>query len=395
MNLNSFTIGIIGGGQLGRMLAYEAFKKGFKIAVLDPDPNAPAMQICHFPIVDDFDSEEAFLKLIQYADVITYEYENIEPELLIYYQNQKPVFPNPDILKISKNRNKEKKFVEKYNVAIPKIYPINTIENNRDFIKNLYNNLIETKSDWIIKTSEGGYDGKFQIHFNSSYIALEEFINHLEGIFGVFKTHQISVIIEEKINYDFEFSIIACGYKKTSNEIDVVFFPIFINEHKEGILRKTLSLKTFDIPELQELKEKIRQIIIDYHYIGLLTMEFFYHKNKIYFNEMAPRPHNSGHLTIEGCNYSQFEQHIRAISNLPVHPPILLNHAGMLNLVSFNKLDKNPKIIEEILKIEQTYFHYYGKKEPKEKRKMGHITIVNEEESKLKEILNYLENLIY
>jgi len=395
MNLTSFTIGIIGGGQLGRMLAYEAFKKGFKIAVLDPDPNAPAMQICHFPIVDDFDSEEAFLKLIQYADVITYEFENIEPELLIYYQNQKPVFPNPDILKISKNRNKEKKFVEKYNVAIPKIYHINTIENNRDFIKNLYNNLIETKSDWIIKTSEGGYDGKFQIHFNSSYIALEEFINHLEGIFGVFKTHQISVIIEEKINYDFEFSIIACGYKKTSNEIDVVFFPIFINEHKEGILRKTLSLKTFDIPELQELKEKIRQIIIDYHYIGLLTMEFFYHKNKIYFNEMAPRPHNSGHLTIEGCNYSQFEQHIRAISNLPVHPPILLNHAGMLNLVSFNKLDKNPKIIEEILKIEQTYFHYYGKKEPKEKRKMGHITIVNEEESKLKEILNYLENLIY
>ncbi|MFN3246171.1 MAG: hypothetical protein ACK42K_05690, partial [Leptonema sp. (in: bacteria)] len=90
MNLTSFTIGIIGGGQLGRMLAYEAFKKGFKIAVLDPDPNAPAMQICHFPIVDDFDSEEAFLKLIQYADVITYEFENIEPELLIYYQNQKP-----------------------------------------------------------------------------------------------------------------------------------------------------------------------------------------------------------------------------------------------------------------------------------------------------------------
>jgi 5-(carboxyamino)imidazole ribonucleotide synthase len=394
MNLSNFTIGIIGGGQLGRMLTYEAFKMGFKVAVLDPDPDAPAIQICHYPIVANFDNEDAFLKLVNLSNVITYEFENIESELLLYYQKKIPIYPNPEILKISKNRNKEKSFVQKYNISIPEIYPINLLEYNQEYIKRLYSELIETKKDWILKTSEGGYDGKFQIQFKANKITFYDFFEQLNQIFKAFKKPQLQVIIEEKINYDFEFSLIGCGYKE-NGEINVKFFPVFINEHKEGILRKTISLKNFEISKLDDLKNNIKKIFLDYNYIGLLTLEFFYKNNKIYFNEMAPRPHNSGHLTIEGCNYSQFEQHIRAISELPLHEIELIQNAGMLNIISFNKLDSKPDILKEILKINQTYFHYYGKKEAKEKRKMGHITHLNTDPQKLKENLNYIENLLY
>ncbi|GIX41421.1 MAG: N5-carboxyaminoimidazole ribonucleotide synthase [Leptospiraceae bacterium] len=394
MKFSNFTIGIIGGGQLGRMLAYEAFKKGFKVAVLDPDPDAPAIQICHYPIIKNFDNEEAFLKLAEISDVITFEFENIEPELLIYYQKKIPIYPNPEILKISKNRNKEKNFVQKYNISIPEIFPISTIDNDKDSIQNLYEKLIQTKKEWIIKTSEGGYDGKYQIVFKGSELSFSEFYKQLQSIFNTFKKHQISFIIEEKIQFDYEFSLIACGYRNNNN-IDIKFFPVFINEHKNGILRKTISLKNSPILEINEIQEKIKNIIYDYQYIGLLTMEFFYYNNYIYFNEMAPRPHNSGHLTIEGCNYSQFEQHIRAISHLPIHQPELIENAGMLNLIAFNRLNQNPELIQEILKLKHTYFHYYGKKEPKENRKMGHITILNSDPEKLKDNLQYLESIIY
>lgn len=389
-------IGIVGGGQLGRMLCYEAFKKGIKVAVLDPDPDAPAMQIAHHPIIGNYDSEKAIQELIDICDVITYEFENVEPELLIYYQNQIPIHPNPKILKISRNRNSEKQFARHYNISIPELYPITTIENHEIKMRELYYQLKNTNKEWIIKTSEGGYDGKNQIDVNFNCISEEEFINKIKSIFKNFHaTQYLPIIIEEKIKFEYEFSIIACGFIDTYNKYNIAFYKPFINEHRMGILRKTFSFLDISIDCLEELYRNIAHLMQENQYIGLLTIEFFYEKGKIYFNEMAPRPHNSGHLTIEGYNYSQFEQHIRAISGLPIHTPILKTNASMLNLISFNKLDSNPQILKTILNIPNTFFHNYGKVQKKQNRKMGHITILNEDKQMLIDITNQLEAMIY
>ncbi len=390
------TIGIVGGGQLGRMLCYEAYKKGIKVAVLDPDPDAPAMQIAHYPIVGNYDSEKSLKQLMEICDVITYEFENVEPELLIYYQHKIPIHPNPRILKVSRNRNNEKQFAQQYNIPVPELFPLSILENHDEKIKNLYYQLKNTGKEWILKTSEGGYDGKHQIEINFKSITEEGFLDQIKTLFKNFNSpRQISIIIEEKIKFEFEFSIIACGFIDISNEYKIAFYQPFINEHKNGILRKTFSFMDSSFNSFEELCKNITQLMKDNEYVGLLTIEFFYKNDKIYFNEMAPRPHNSGHLTIEGYNYSQFEQHIRAITALPVHNPILKTNASMLNLISFNNLDSNPHLIKKILNTPNTFYHDYGKNEKKQNRKMGHITILSDDKQKLIDLTNQFETMIY
>ncbi len=388
----NYTIGIIGGGQLGKMLAIEAFKKGLKVAVLDPDENAPALEISHFKIVSDFFNKTAIEKLIKITNVITYEFENVEADLLNYYRNFSNIHPNPEILKIAKNRILEKQLAQKFGITIPSIFPIYSIKNNPEEIKNIYQKLKQTDKNWIIKKSEGGYDGKYQISFiqNESF---ENFYKLLQNFFHA-SENPVEVIIEEKIDFDFEFSIIACGYKNSNQEIEVKFYKPFLNIHKNGILRKTFSFLDFEL-NVSSLQEKIKNIIQEYNYIGILTLEFFFKNNIIYFNEMAPRVHNSGHLSIEGYNYSQFEQHIRAITNFPILEPELKTNAGMLNLISYNNLETNPALLQEILKIKNCYFHYYGKKEPKQNRKMGHISLLNNDKEQLIQTINFLEKKIY
>ncbi|MCS7205611.1 MAG: 5-(carboxyamino)imidazole ribonucleotide synthase [Leptospiraceae bacterium] len=389
------TIGIIGGGQLGRMMAYEAYKMGFFVYVLDPDPDAPAMQICHKPIVASYDDEGAIFQMVKECDVITYEFENVNPELLLEFRKEIPIHPNPEILKISKNRNKEKELAHRYGISIPKIFPIRTVQNQKESIETLYHELRKTNIDWIIKTAEGGYDGKFQIFFPSQTITLSDFEQKLSEIFRAFKKDTIEIIIEERLNFSFEFSVISCGIKDQNGNYRIEFFHPFINYHKDGILRKTFLSLQKEVQFLEELQNKITQLMRDFDYIGLLTIEFFYKENEIFFNEMAPRPHNSGHLTIEAYDYSQFHQHVRAISKLPVHKPKPHSYAGMLNLVSFNRIDEQPYLVEEILKYPKTYFHYYGKKEAKQKRKMGHITVLQSEFHHVQTIIEELERKIY
>lgn len=389
----NFTIGIVGGGQLGRMLALEAYKKGFRTVILDPDSNSPAMQISHFKIVSEFDNKSAMEKLFDLSDVITYEFENIESELLLYYKYKKEIHPNPELLKISQNRNKEKELAKKYGIKIPELYPVKILKNQESEIESLYHQLKNTNKEWIIKKAEGGYDGKFQIEF-SAQLSIEDFKNRTKEFFKNMNSMQTEIIIEEKLLYDFEFSIIACGFLNKEKKIETVFFKPFLNYHHKGILRKSFSLIYSDL-NTKEVEDKIEKIIKDYSYIGILTLEFFYKNNVIYFNEMAPRVHNSGHLTIEGYNYSQFEQHIRAISKLPVLKPKLNTNSAMLNLISLNYLDSNPDFLYEILQIENLYFHYYGKTEARPNRKMGHITILNNQKEELFRIANDLERLIY
>ncbi|MFN3605204.1 MAG: ATP-grasp domain-containing protein [Leptonema sp. (in: bacteria)] len=388
----NFSIGIIGGGQLGRMLALKAFEKGFKVAVLDPNENAPASSICHHKIVADYGSKRAIDNLIKISDVITYEFENIEVELLDYYKDKIKIYPNHEILKISKNRNLEKEFARKYGILIPEIFPVKILKNKKEEIFNLYHNLKKTNKEWILKKAEGGYDGKYQISLSNT-LTLEDFELQISNLFRFWNTSQIEIIIEEKIDFEFEFSIIACGHK-INNGINVVFFAPFINYHKNGILRKSFTFKDFEL-NISEILEAIRNMILDYNYIGILTLEFFYKNGKIYFNELAPRVHNSGHLTMEAYNYSQFECHIRAISNLPILQPELRSNAGMINLISINNLDLHPDLIHRILNIPNTYFHYYGKINPQQNRKMGHINILNDDKNQLLETTDAIEKLIY
>ncbi len=392
MNYLDFTIGIVGGGQLGRMLAFKAIQMGFKVGVIDPDPDAPALQTCQYPILGSYDNKNSLEKLKIISDVITYEFENVDENKLIEYNKSKQIYPSPEVLKISKNRIIEKKTIESFGIRIPDIFYSGIL--NKKEIPDLVEKIKSTKGSWFLKRTEGGYDGKFQVLINPKK-NIDEIKKEITKIFEFFNKDELEIIVEKKIDYDFEFSIIATGYLNKNNQIESVFFPPFINYHHSGILRKTFLDLDFQNQQIEILKENIKKFIKSYKYIGVLTMEFFYKDSQIFFNEMAPRVHNSGHLTIEAFNYSQFHQHILSIAHFPIQKPEPKSYAAMLNIISPNFLENNSKLIKEILKIPNSHFHYYGKRIGRTNRKMGHITLTHNNKEELIENLNYLEKLIY
>ncbi len=368
--LPSSIIGVIGGGQLGRMMAISAKQMGYKVAVLEPATQGPLAQIADIEINAAYDDEQALTQILETSDVVTYEFENIS-SLKIEKLALKGYLPQGHRpLAITQHRYIEKTIINECGF---KTAPFIKVE-NEDQLKQSVQSLGYPS---ILKTVSGGYDGKGQWILKSDA--------DLSKVLPVLEEKEC--ILEGFIPFDKEVSVIVTR----STNGDVEAFPVMENIHQNHILH--LSIVPANINE--ELAKKAEStavsLIKKLDFVGTLAIEMFVVNNEVIINELAPRPHNSGHLTIEACNVSQFEQHIRAVCGLPLIKPKMLRPAIMVNLLGQH--------VDYALKMwtkpgfHEAKVHLYGKEELRRDRKVGHMTFINENKEELQRTIGaFLEN---
>jgi 5-(carboxyamino)imidazole ribonucleotide synthase len=339
-------IGIVGAGQLGQMLGFAGTRLNLEFTYLDPASDSPASiigPVLNFP----FDSSAGLEQLASNIDVLTYEFENVPVEAIEKISNRVDIYPPPDALRHAQDRLNEKRLFEKLAIPIPAYAVINSEQD-------LYTAAHSFGLPLVVKTRRLGYDGKGQ-----------RMINNKSDITTAYQALSDSPLIAEQwIAFDREVS--AIGARNVDGEITV--YPITENQHSKGILRVSRAPYTS-----QNIIDRANRYLIslldDLQYVGVLALELFVQGDQIFANEFAPRVHNSGHWTIEGAVTSQFENHLRAILNMPLGDTSTVAHAGMVNLIG--------NIPENLASIEGTrvHLHDYGKK-PRPGRKLGHITVL-------------------
>ena len=340
-------LGIIGGGQLGSLLCIAAKKLNIKTIIYCDDVDAPAQKFCDDFIFGEYNNKQKILEFINKVDVITYEFENIPYETLNEINKLKPVLPKPSVNRLIQHRIAEKDFVNKLNIRTTRYA---SIEKKTD---------IETLDDFlpgILKTTTMGYDGKGQYPIKKT-----DDINSLDIDFTK------GYVLEKLVKLKKEISVIITRFDNNSYEI---YEPIE-NTHQDQILKHSIIPAEVSEKILNLSKEWATRIAEELKYIGTLCVEFFIDRNEnLYVNEIAPRVHNSGHLTINAYNVSQFENHIRAVCSLEKISLKKISNAKMINLIGsqIEPYRQNPKFSDN------QFFFDYLKKEIKPKRKMGHIT---------------------
>lgn len=371
------TIGIVGGGQLGRMMAHDAKRMGYNVVVLDPKHSAPTGQVCDRQITADFSDLEALRELAKASDVLTYEFEHIDVELLSVLEAEgHAIYPSAATLRMIQNKFVQKTALKKAGVAVPDFYPVNSLEE----LKAIFYILGERM---VLKTCTGGYDGKGN--------AIIKHASELKEAYEELSGHQL--MAEEYIDYIKEVSIIVA-----KNHEGIVFYPVAENTHKNSILiHSNIPADITDEAEkkIREMAQKVVDQMDDY---GLFCIEFFVDAEfNVLVNEIAPRPHNSGHYSIEGCITSQFEQIIRIVTGMPLGSTKLRAACTMYNVLGSDDVDGAYCIegLENILNQEDCHFHLYGKADTKPAKKIGHITALGEttEEARVKarEALNSIK----
>jgi len=340
-------LGIIGGGQLGSLLSSAAKKLNIKTTIYCDDIDAPAQNFCDNFIFGKYNDKQKILEFIKNVDLVTYEFENIPYETLNEMNKLKPVLPKPSVNRLIQHRIAEKDFVNKLNIRTTRYA---SIEKRSD---------IETLSDFlpgILKTTTMGYDGKGQYP-----------IKKIEDLDSINVDFSKGYILEKLVKLKKEISVIVTRFGINNYEI---YEPIE-NTHQDQILKFSVIPALISKKILDQSKDWATRIAEELKYTGTLCVEFFIDRNEnLYVNEIAPRVHNSGHLTINAYNVSQFENHVRAVCSMEKIPLKKISNAKMVNLIG-NEI----KPYRQNLKLGQNEFFFdYLKKEIKEKRKMGHIT---------------------
>lgn len=339
-------IGIIGAGQLGQMLGFAARDLNVECRFLDPSISPPA-RVCGDVIQRPFDDATALAELASSCDVITYEFENVPVGALQGIDATVPIYPPVDALRQAQDRLDEKRLFERLGIPLPAYHAIDTREDMVAAAEAL-------GLPMVVKTRRLGYDGKGQV-----LVQTTADIDKAWGTLG----HQ-ALIAEQWVPFDYEVSSI--GVRNVDG--DVRTYALSHNVHKDGILRSSRS--PVDAPELAGQAAGYVRLLLDHlDYVGVLALELFVKGDHLLANEFAPRVHNSGHWTIEGAATSQFENHLRAIMNLPLGSTASRGHAGMINLIG--------EIPAAARAIEAGHLHDYGKA-PRPGRKLGHITVVGE-----------------
>ena len=344
MSKKTFTLGIFGGGQLGKFLAQSAKKLNIRTFVFTDSADSPAIYYCDDFIISSYEDKKKLDFFIKNIDLATFEFENIPFKTLDYVEKKIKVSPKPSIIKILQDRLKEKTFLNSIGIKTTEFYYLKKINK-----KNLNNNIFPA----LVKTIRLGYDGKGQVLFKNK----KDFLKYS------FKNKEY--IVEKLINFKKEISIVISRYKAKSFSFDA-----FENLHKHQILQKSHVPANISPKLNNEAKNIAKKIADKLNYIGTMCIEFFVtRKNELLVNEIAPRVHNSGHLTMNAHNVSQFENHIRAVCNLKLIKPKRIHKAIMYNILGHDIKKHRSK---ETIKNE--FFYDYGKKEIKDKRKMGHLT---------------------
>ena len=345
--MSDITLGIIGGGQLGSMLAIAAKKLNIKTVIYCDDPDAPAQSFCNNFISAEYNNKEKIIEFVNLVDFVTYEFENIPFVTLSEINKLKPVLPKPSVNRLIQHRLAEKDFINKLNIRTTRYA---SVEDKSEI------EALEDLLPGILKTTTLGYDGKGQYPINS----IEE-LNLMNIDFSK------GYILEKLVKLKKEISIIITRFSDQKYEI---YEPIE-NKHEDQILKFSKIPAEIDKKTYDQSKDWAMLIAEQLKYVGTLCVEFFIDRNEnLYVNEIAPRVHNSGHLTINAYNISQFENHVRAVCGLEQIPLKKLSNAKMVNLIGdqishYRKLSKFN---------DNEFFFDYLKKEIKKKRKMGHIT---------------------
>ena len=347
--MSELILGIIGGGQLGSMLSVAAKKLSIKTVIFCDDIDAPARNFCNEFIFGNYDNKEKILEFVNKVNIITYEFENIPYETLNEMNKLKSVMPKPSVNRLIQHRLAEKDFINKLNIRTTRYVGV---EKKSD---------METLEDFlpgILKTTTMGYDGKGQYP-----------IKNIEDIDSFNIDFSKGYILEKLVKLKKEISVIITRFGINNYE---VYEPIE-NTHQDQILKHSKIPADISKKILDQSKDWAKTIAEELKYIGTLCVEFFIDRNEnLYVNEIAPRVHNSGHLTINAYNISQFENHVRAVCSLEKIPLKKISNAKMVNLIG-----SQIEPYRENLKLNDNEFFFdYLKKEIKEKRKMGHITIL-------------------
>ena len=340
-------IGVLGGGQLGRMLALAGLPLGQRFCFLDPAEDAPAGEVGQL-IVADYDDEKALDRLAELCDVVTYEFENVPATAAARLQGRVPLFPPPIALETAQDRLKEKELFRTVGLETPAFAPVDSAEDLTAALDNL-------GLPVVLKTRGGGYDGKGQVVIHDAADAPAA----LESLGG---TH---LIVEKLIDFDRELSVIAVA----GTDGRIACYPLVENHHRDGILRLSLAPAPGLDDELQGAAQAYAAEIASLlGYKGVFAIEMFEDGSRLIGNELAPRVHNSGHWTIEGAETSQFENHLRAGLDLPLGSTEPVGFSAMVNLIGALP---DPQRVAGVV---GAHLHLYDK-EPRPGRKLGHITL--------------------
>jgi len=359
-------LGIVGGGQLGRMLALAALPLDVRCVTLDPGHDTPASQVAP-SIVGPYDDLEALARLATQVDVVTYEFENVPVEAARFAEQRVHVFPPPAALEAAQDRIAEKRLFDKVGLPVPRYAAV-------DSVASLDEALETTGVPAVLKTRRLGYDGKGQAVIRDAVRAEDAWRS----------IGEVPAILEAFVAFERELSIVA------ARDRDGVFasYPLVENHHRDGILRLTRAPATDVTPELQARAQAYAHEVMDeLGYVGVLAIELFQVGETLLGNEMAPRVHNTGHWTIEGAETSQFEQHVRAVCGLPLGPTSLRGVSAMVNLIG----DVPPT--DAVTAIPGAHLHLYGK-DPRPGRKVGHVTVRADDPQRLERSLERVQALV-
>ncbi|TDQ34143.1 5-(carboxyamino)imidazole ribonucleotide synthase [Aureibacillus halotolerans] len=366
------TIGIIGGGQLGRMMAVAAKQMGFRVAVLDPDAEGPAAQLADTMIAANYSDLEAAKQLADVSDRITYEFENIDRDVLGWLEGTGKLVQSPLLLELTQHRIKEKQAIEESGCQVA---PYRSVTDNAT----LQQAIAELGLPAVLKTCTGGYDGKGQV-----VLKTEEDATEAQALL-----QQGDCVLEQWVPFKAELSVIVVS----SANGEVRTFPVAENRHEQNILAITTVPARFSESVLQQADELALKLAEALPLVGTLAVEMFLTQDdELYVNELAPRPHNSGHYTIEGCETSQFEQHVRAVCGWPLGATTLRQPSVMVNILG----EHLPAVLNQVDSFgPHTHLHLYGKKEARPLRKMGHLTVTAPSVQEAEAEASELDALLY
>jgi 5-(carboxyamino)imidazole ribonucleotide synthase len=357
MILPGNTIGIFGGGQLGRMIAIAAKRMGYRVVVLDPTPDCPAGQVADDEITAPYTDVAAARDLARRCAVVTAEFENVPAETLEAIEPMVPVRPSSRVLRIAQNRIAEKTFLAEHGFPVPNFRPVRSHEE-------LLRAISEIGCPAVLKTATGGYDGKGQVRI--------EHPDEAERAWE--RLGKVDCVLEEFVLLEREVSVIVARNLRGEE----VVYPVAENTHANHIL-DTSVMPARIAPELARRAQELARAIAEaLGVVGLLCVEMFVAQDsRLLVNELAPRPHNSGHQTFDAAVTSQFEQLVRAICNLPLGSTELYRPAAIANLLGDLWEGGEPNWAK-VLELPEVKLHLYGKTEPRPGRKMGHLTATAE-----------------
>jgi 5-(carboxyamino)imidazole ribonucleotide synthase len=355
-------LGVLGGGQLGALFVQAASRLGYRVAVWDPDPDAPAHRLAAHSFATPFTDQRTAGEFAALVSVVTYEWENVPAELCERLELERPVRPASGVLRCIQNRLVQKRFLARHGFPVPRFAAMADP-------KDLPEAVAQVGCPAICKTAMAGYDGKGQWKIDQPSM-----VPHLLPSVLASVRPGMQWIVEASVPFERELSILVAR----GLEGQMIVYPLVENKHEHGILRTTLAPAVAGSAVLEQAETLARAVIERMDGVGLFCLELFQLPEAVLLiNEVAPRPHNSGHYTLDACDCSQFEQQVRVVCGLPPQKVHLLSMAAMVNLIGEDiRSIQHHAECRALLELPDTFLHDYGKREIRPRRKMGHVTFL-------------------